>query len=91
MTYIELINKTAERVGLSRREAHLFYDALLEIVIEELKVGKSVDMRGFVKISPFKRHARKGVNPHTLEIMDMPEVVVAKFKAGSTLKRALKK
>ena len=46
---------------------------------------------GFGTFIPKKRHARKSVNPQNpSERIQIPEVTVAKFKTGKTLKDALK-
>ena len=87
-----LIERLAAEAGLSKKEAQQTLSSLTGIIISELKAGTSVTMVGFGTFFPRPRHARGGVNPQKpTERIQIPEVVVPKFKAGKTLKDALKK
>lgn len=87
-----LIERLAAEAGLSKKDSEKSIDALTNIIISELKVGNSVTIVGFGTFLPRTRHARGGVNPQRpTERIQIPEVVVPKFKAGKTLKDALKK
>ncbi|MCX6800380.1 MAG: HU family DNA-binding protein [Candidatus Falkowbacteria bacterium] len=67
-------------------------ESITEIIIEELKAGKEVKISGFGTFLSRTRHARGGVNPQKpTERITIPEVRVAKFKTGKTLRDALKK
>ena len=66
-------------------------DSLVKIIIDELKAGNEVTITGFGTFLARTRHARGGVNPQKpSERIEIPEVKVAKFKTGKTLKDALK-
>jgi len=87
-----LIERLATEANLPKKQAELALESLVKIIISELKAGNSVTIVGFGTFSPRKRHARGGVNPQKpSERIHIPEVVVPKFKAGKTLKDALKK
>jgi DNA-binding protein HU-beta len=65
--------------------------ALINLIIERLKQNKEVTLTGFGTFSAKERHARMGVNPQNpKEKIQIPAVVVPKFKSGKTLKDALK-
>ncbi len=86
-----LIERLATEAGLNKKQAESALTSLTKIIIHELKAGNSVTMVGFGNFSPKTRHARAGVNPQNpKERIQIPEVVVPKFKAGKTLKDALK-
>jgi DNA-binding protein HU-beta len=86
-----LIERLAAEAGLSKKEADKTIQTLTGIIISELKTGNSVTIVGFGTFLPRTRHARGGVNPQNpKERIQIPEVVVPKFKAGKTLKDALK-
>jgi DNA-binding protein HU-beta len=88
----ELINKLAEKSGLEKSVAEKIVDAFESTVIEELKAGHEVALTGFGTFSARHRAARMGVNPRNpSERIQMPAVTVPKFKAGKTLKDALKR
>ena len=62
-----------------------------EIVTAALVAGEEVTLAGFGNFSARTRAARKGVHPRDpSKSIDVPTVRVAKFKAGSNLKAALK-
>ena len=67
-------------------------DALENIIIEALKAGSEVTLTGFGTFSARVRSARMGVNPQNpSQRIEIPQVVVPKFKAGKALKDSLKK
>jgi len=88
----KIIERLAEKANFSKKEAERAIDSLTKIIIDELKSGNSITLVGFGTFSARTRHARKGVNPQNpKERIDIPEVIVPKFKSGKTLKDALKK
>lgn len=92
MTKAQLIETIAIKAGVSKKEADDVLQALENLVIERLQSGKEVTLTGFGTFSAKSRHARMGVNPQNpKERIEIPAVVVPKFKAGKTLKDSLKK
>lgn len=88
----ELIEALAQKAGLGKKDTEAVMDALENLIIERLKMGKEVTLTGFGTFSARTRNARMGVNPQKpSEKIEIPTVVVPKFKAGKTLKDALKK
>ena len=88
---VELAEKIADEAGTTKKDAKNMLDSFMDVVIDELKEGNSVSLTGFGKFSAKKRAGRVGVNPQNPdEKIQIPEVTVPKFKAGLTLKRALK-
>lgn len=91
MNKAELVEKLAGRLGVSVKQAEDFLRAFEDIVIETLKSGGEVTVTGFGTFSARQRGARMGVNPQRPEEkIQIPAVTVPKFKAGKTLKDALK-
>lgn len=88
----ELIEKVAAKAGVDKQIAERLLDALVSVVIESLQQKEDVTLTGFGTFSARVREARMGVNPRNpSERIQIPTVVVPKFKAGKTLKDALKK
>lgn len=86
-----LIEKLAAEADLNKKQAESALESLTKIITNEMKSGNSVTIVGFGTFSPRTRHARMGVNPQKpSERIRIPEVIVPKFKAGKTLKDALK-
>ena len=91
MNKATLIERLAAEAALTKKQAEDVLDGLVKIIIDELKVGNEVTITGFGTFMAKTRHARGGVNPqHPSERIQIPEVKVAKFKTGKTLKDALK-
>jgi len=92
MNKAALIKHLSQEVGITKRDAEKAIDTLVETIIKELKQGNEVSITGFGTFIAKKRHARMGVNPQKPnEKIQQPATVVPKFKAGKTLKDALKK
>lgn len=86
-----LIEKIAAEAAITKKQAEAMLDSLVKIITDELKVGNEVTITGFGTFLARTRHARAGVNPQNpKEKIQIPEVKVAKFKTGKTLKDALK-
>jgi len=91
MNKVQLIEKIMAMANVSKKQATDMIEGLVSLIVEELKAGREVRISGFGTFMAKKRHARGGVNPQSpSERIQIPEVVVAKFKTGKTLKDALK-
>lgn len=91
MNKASLIERIAAEAAVSKKDSEKMIDSLVKIIIDELKVGNEVTITGFGTFLARTRHARGGVNPQKpSERIEIPEVKVAKFKTGKTLKDALK-
>lgn len=91
MNKTELIEAITTKIGNKKSETEKMVITLLETITASLKKGKEVVLTGFGTFSAKKRAARIGVNPQKpTEKIKIPAVVVPKFKAGKTLKDALK-
>ena len=91
MNKADLAQNIADKAGVSKKEAEDMVNAFMEIVTETLKKGGDVVLTGFGAFSAKQRAARTGVNPQNpTQKIQIPAVVVPKFKAGKALKDALK-
>jgi DNA-binding protein HU-beta len=91
MNKAALIEKIATESAVSKKQAESMLESLVDIIIKELQAGNEVTITGFGTFLARTRHARGGVNPQKpSERIRIPEVKVAKFKTGKTLKDALK-
>ncbi len=91
MNKATLIERLAAEAAVTKKQSEAMIDGLVKLIISELKAGNEVTITGFGTFLARKRHARGGVNPQNpTERIQIPEVTVAKFKTGKTLKDALK-
>ena len=91
MNKAELAEVIANKVGLTKNQVIDLLDAFEDTVTTTIKGGNEVTLTGFGTFSARQRAARMGVNPQKpSEKIQIPQVLVPKFKAGKTLKDALK-
>lgn len=91
MNKSDVVNAVVGKTGLSKKDAEGAIEAVLDIVTETLQKGDSVAFTGFGTFQVSKRAARDGVNPATGAKIKIPAVTVPKFKAGKSLKDAVRK
>lgn len=81
----ELINAIAEKSGLSKVDSKKALDAFIDTVADEVKGGGKVALVGFGTFSVTQKAARKGINPRTKAVINIPAKKSVKFKAGAEL------
>ena len=91
MNKTELIAATAEKAGLTKKDAERALNAAFEAITASLVAGEKVQVSGFGIFETKKREARTGRNPHTKETIQIPATRVPGFKASKTLKDAVAK
>lgn len=89
MTKEGLIEAIAPKVA-SKKEAGEIVNEIFDTIAKTLSKGEEVVITGFGTFSAKKRAARQGVNPKTGEKITIPAMTVVKFKAGKSLKEAVK-
>ncbi|WP_422424714.1 HU family DNA-binding protein [Bacillus sp. PSXD-155] len=90
MNKTELIKQVAIQSELTKSQASLAVDAVLESIEQALQNGDNVQLIGFGTFEVRDRAAREGRNPHTGEALTIPASKVPAFKAGKALKEAVK-
>lgn len=91
MNKATLIETIVAKTGLTKNTVEAVIDALLEVITRTIKQGDVVSLTGFGKFSSRLRSARMGVDPlNPSQKIQMPAVLVPKFKAGKALKDTLK-
>ncbi len=91
MTKDELIEAVAAQAGVSKKEAETVVSAVIDTITKTLTEGGKVALTGFGTFSVSQRAARTGVNPqHPEQKIKIPAMTVPKFKAGKSLKDAVK-
>ena len=83
MNKADLVNSISEQTGLSKAKSGQVVDTLTSVITETLSKGEKVTLVGFGTFTTSDRSARKGRNPKTGEVIDIPAKRVAKFKSGS--------
>lgn len=91
MTKTELIAITAEKTGMTKKDAEKAVAAILDSIAAELSAGNRVQLAGFGIFETKTRQARTGRNPKTKEAIEIPASTSVTFKASKTLKDAVAK
>ena len=89
MSKQQLVEKMAEKAGLTKADAARALDAMLASVEDALKAGDKVTLVGFGTFATSKREAREGRKPKTGETVKIAARNAVTFKAGSKLKDAV--
>lgn len=84
MNKADLVAAVAAKME-SKAKAAVAVDAVVEAIAEALKNGENVQLIGFGTFAVVKKAARKGINPATKQVIDIPAKSVVKFKAGAKL------
>jgi len=91
MTKQDLIAGAAQATGATKKAAQEILDTMLGMITKSLKKGESVTITGFGTFRVSKRSARKGVNPRNpKQVIKIPAMKLPAFKAGKTLKEAIR-
>lgn len=89
MTKADIVRILAEEVGLTRREAADTLTVVLDGVVDAIRHGEKVELRGFGSFRTRNRQARQGRNPRTGTQVKVPPKVVPYFKPGKQLRETL--
>ena len=91
MNKAELINATAEKAGLSKKDTETAINAAIDAISAALAQGDKVQLVGFGSFEVRARAARTGRNPKTKETIKIPASKVPAFKPGKALKDVVSK
>ena len=91
MNKTELVAAIANEAELSKKDSEKALKAFVDVVTEELKNGRKIQLVGFGTFEVSERAAREGRNPQTGKTMKIAACKAPKFKAGKALKDAVNK
>lgn len=91
MNKIELINAVSEKADISKKDAEIAINAVVESIFEALADGEKVQLVGFGSFEVKRRAPRLGRNPQTGEEIRIPAGKAPVFKPGKALKDAVDK
>lgn len=90
MTKSELISLiSAKNSKLTAKQVELGINSLINSIISSLVKGKRVEIRGFGSFNLNYRRPRKGRNPKTGEILQLPGKFAPHFKPGKELREVV--
>ncbi len=86
MKKTQLIEKAAEKSGLTKKQLDAAYEAFSDVLTEALVAGESVQLTGLGTFNVHTIAAHSGRNPKTNETITIPETRRVSFTAGKKLK-----
>jgi len=86
MTKADIVDRVAEGTGLTKLETEAIIEGFFKTVIESLKEGKGIEIRGFGTYKVKKKNSRNARNPKTGEKVFVPEHFVPVFKFSKDFK-----
>jgi len=86
MTKAELVDAVSRNSDLNKKDAEVIVQTVLDSIVDSLKGGEKVELRGFGSFRLRSRASRQGRNPKTGETVFVPAKRVPYFKPGKDLK-----
>lgn len=90
MNKTELIAVVAEKTGITKKDADVVVNTMLDTIIETVAANEKVQLVGFGNFEVRARSERKGRDPRTNEEITIPSSRVPAFKVGKAFKQAVK-
>ncbi len=91
MNKTELIAAVAEQASITKKDAEKALAAVINSITNAMAEGDKVQLVGFGTFEVRARDARKGKNPRTGAVINIPASKVPAFKAGKALKDIVNK
>jgi DNA-binding protein HU-beta len=86
MTKADIVDRVAAGTGLTKLETEAIIEGFFKTVIESLKDGKGIEIRGFGSYRVKKKNSRQARNPKTGQQVFVPEHYVPTFKFSKEFK-----
>ncbi len=89
MTKADIVDRIATGTGLTKVDTEAVVDGFILTVIDALKEGKNIEIRGFGSFKVKKRKGRVARNPRTGQQVMVDEHWVPIFKVSKEVKQAV--
>src|SRR5437773_10121987 len=91
MTKAELVDEVARVVQLTKKQAETIVNIIFDSIVDSLRTGQKIELRGFGSFRLRSRKSRTGRNPKTGEKVDVPSKKIPNFKTRKEQKTLIKK
>ncbi|MCZ6508867.1 MAG: integration host factor subunit beta [Acidobacteria bacterium] len=89
MTKAELVERVARDTLLTKKHAELVVNTVFDSIVESLRDGDKIELRGFGSFRLRYRGPRIGRNPKTGARVEVPPKRIPYFKPGKDLRELL--
>lgn len=86
MTKADLIEEVSNAIDVTRKDSEAVIETIFDRIIESLRKGDKVEIRGFGSFRLRQRESRTGRNPKTGEKVEVPARKIPYFKPSKDLK-----
>jgi integration host factor subunit beta len=86
MTKAELVEEVSRVSDLTKKHSEVVVETVFRSIVDALRRGEKIELRGFGSFRLRQRESRKGRNPKTGDRVDVPPKRVPYFKPGKELK-----
>lgn len=86
----ELVKVAAEKSEMTQKDMAKALDCIQDVIISTLKDGEPVALTGFGKFEVRARAGRSGINPTTMEKIQIPPTLSPAFKPSKNFKDTIK-
>ena len=90
MNKANIADAVFEKIGGTKKAAEDAVETVFDFITNSLKKGEDISVAGFGVFAVKQRAAREARNPRTGETVHVPATTVPKFRAGKSLKDAVK-
>lgn len=87
MIKADLIEEVSRVVEIPRREAEVVVETMPQSIVEVLRQGDKVQIRGFGRFDTRQRPGRMGRNPKPGQVIEVPPKRIPYFKPSKPAKR----
>ena len=89
MTKAELVDQVARTTQLTKKHAEIMVNTVFDSIVDSLKDGEKIELRGFGSFRIRQRGSRTGRNPKTGARVEVPSKSIPYFKPGKELRELL--
>ncbi|MEX2641664.1 MAG: HU family DNA-binding protein [Balneolales bacterium] len=89
MTKSDIVDSISSSTGITKLETEAVVNGFLSTVIDSMKKGETIELRGFGSFKVVKRARRVARNPKTNEEVIVPEQYVPVLKISKEFKRSV--
>ena len=81
----QLVTQVSREINEPKSVVYKCLDGVIEVLTNALIEGKRVKLHEFGAFETYERKARRGINPSTLEKIDIPASLTVKFRPSESL------
>ena len=89
MIKADLIDEVSRVVEIPRRDAEVVVETMLQIMVQALRAGDKVEIRGFGRFDTRQRSGRMGRNPKSGQAVEVPAKRIPFFKPSKQMRELI--